>query len=92
MPMDFGRLPLQSYCDDTYSPILMIRISFERRGIKLGSVGRKKSSAFAYALKNLRKVYLSLISLEPDIGCEMSSPVIEVYFEKRGNKSAPLVV
>ena len=43
LPMDFGRLPLQSYCDDPYSPILMIYGAYERRGIKLCSVGRNKS-------------------------------------------------
>ena len=31
--MDFGRLPLRSYCDDTYSLILMIHTSFEREGM-----------------------------------------------------------
>ena len=40
LPMDFGRLPLQSYCDDPYSPIPMIYGAYERKGIKLCSVGR----------------------------------------------------
>ena len=38
LPMDFGRLPLQSYCDDPYSPILMIHGAYERKGIKLGII------------------------------------------------------
>ena len=35
----YGRLPLQSHCDDPYSPISMINASYERRWIKLGSEG-----------------------------------------------------
>ena len=48
LPMDFGRLPLQSYCEDPYSPILMIHGAYERRGMELCSVGRNKSFATAY--------------------------------------------
>ena len=54
---NFGRLPLQSYCDDPYSSILIFHTSFERRGMKLGSICRNKSFVIAYALKSLRKIW-----------------------------------
>ena len=54
--MDFGRLPLHSYCDYPYSPILMIHGAYERRRIHLGSVGRNKAYVIAFAFKSLRKI------------------------------------
>ena len=57
LPIDFGRLPLQSYCDDPYSPILMIYGAYERRGVKQGSVVRNKSFVIAFALKDLCKIW-----------------------------------
>ena len=54
--MDYGQPPLQRYCDDPYSPIVTIHGAYERREIKLGSVGRTKSFVNAHALKNLRKI------------------------------------
>ena len=57
LPMDFGRLSLQSYCDDPYCPILMIYSAYERRGMELVTVGRDKSFTYAYTLKNLRKIW-----------------------------------
>ena len=49
LPMDFGRLPLQSNCGDPYSPILMIHGAYERRGTELITGGRTNSLIIAYA-------------------------------------------
>ena len=35
LSMDFGRFPLQSYCDGPYSPIVIIHGENERRGMDL---------------------------------------------------------
>ena len=55
LPMDFERLPLQSYCDDPYSLILMIHGAYERRGMELITGGRTNFLIIAYAWKRLRK-------------------------------------